>query len=60
MTAWTEAEAKARFDELLDRAASEGPQLVRRGNRVFLVMTREAYKAGLAAIAKVGEPNARR
>jgi hypothetical protein len=40
---WTDTEAQERFDELLDNVEPEGPQLVRRGEREYWVMTIEQY-----------------
>lgn len=36
--AWTVAEAKARFSELIDRAAEAGPQVVTRNGRAAAVV----------------------
>jgi prevent-host-death family protein len=42
VTAWGAAKAKAEFGTLLDKAESEGPQLVkRRKKEFFVVMTKE-------------------
>ena len=41
MAIWGAAEAKAKFSAVLDKAEKEGPQLVRRRQREFYVMTRE-------------------
>jgi hypothetical protein len=41
MANWAVAEAKARFSAVLDRAESEGPQLVERRKRRFVLMTEE-------------------
>jgi prevent-host-death family protein len=41
MTAWGAAKAKARFSEVLDKAQTEGPQLVTRRKEEFWVVTRE-------------------
>ena len=38
---WAATQAKAKFSEVLDRAESEGPQVVLRRKREFVVMTRE-------------------
>jgi prevent-host-death family protein len=35
------AEAKAKFSEVLDKAETAGPQVVKRRNREYLIMTRE-------------------
>jgi prevent-host-death family protein len=42
---WAATQAKAKFSEVLDRAETEGPQLVRRRKREFIVMTREQHDA---------------
>lgn len=42
---WAATQAKAKFSEVLDRAETEGPQIVRRRKREYCVMTREAYEA---------------
>lgn len=43
-SAWSVADAKARFSELLDRATSEGPQAVsRRGRAVAMVVSIEEW-----------------
>jgi len=34
---WNVTEAKDRFSELLDRAEREGPQHIRRGDRVYVI-----------------------
>ena len=39
------AEAKAKFSAVLDKAESEGPQLVRRRKQTFYVFTREQIDA---------------
>ncbi len=41
MTSWGVAEAKAQFSAVLDKAETEGPQLVRRRKREFYVLTKE-------------------
>ena len=41
MTAWGAAKAKAQFSAVLDKAETEGPQLVERRKRKFLIMTEE-------------------
>jgi prevent-host-death family protein len=41
MGTWGVAKAKAHFSAVLDKAETEGPQLVTRRKREFLVMTRE-------------------
>jgi len=41
VTAWGAAKAKAQFSAVLDKAETEGPQLVERRKRKFLIMTEE-------------------
>jgi prevent-host-death family protein len=41
MATWQATKAKAQFSEVLDRAATEGPQLVRRRKQEFYVVTKE-------------------
>jgi prevent-host-death family protein len=41
MTAWGAAKAKAQFSTVLDKAVSEGPQLVTRRKEEFVLMTRQ-------------------
>ncbi len=41
MAVWGVAEAETQFSAVLDKAESEGPQLVTRRGREFLVMARE-------------------
>jgi hypothetical protein len=41
MTHWAVAEAKAKFSAVLDKAESEGPQLVERRKKRFVLMTEE-------------------
>lgn len=38
---WAATQAKAKFSEVLDRAETEGPQLVKRRNREFVVITKD-------------------
>ncbi len=38
---WAATQAKAKFSEVLDKAETEGPQLVRRRKREFYVIARE-------------------
>ena len=45
MSGWGAAKAKAQFSEMLDRAVSEGPQLVTRRKQEFYVVTREQLEA---------------
>ena len=41
MTSWAVTKAKAQFSAVLDKAESEGPQIVERGERRFVVLTEE-------------------
>ena len=41
MASWRATEAKAKFSAMLDKAATEGPQLVRRRRQEFYVLTKE-------------------
>jgi prevent-host-death family protein len=42
---WTVAEAKARFSEVIDRAATQGPQTVtRNGRRAVVVVAAEEWE----------------
>jgi antitoxin Phd len=45
MAKWGVAEAKARFSAVLDKAETEGPQLVTRRKREFYVVTKEQLTA---------------
>lgn len=41
MARWAATKAKAKFSEVLDRAALEGPQLVTRRNQEFYVVMKD-------------------
>ena len=41
---WRLADAKNRFSELVNRALTEGPQLVRRRNDAVVVLDRKEYE----------------
>ena len=41
---WRLADAKNRFSEVVNRALTEGPQLVRRRNDAVIVMDRRKYE----------------
>ncbi len=51
--AWAATQAKAKFSEVLDKAETSGPQLVKRRKREFLVITTEDYAK--RTVAKVTE-----
>ncbi len=43
--AWTVADAKARFSQVIDRALTEGPQLVtRNGRKAVIVVSAEEWE----------------
>jgi len=46
---WAATQAKAKFSEVLDRAETSGPQLVKRRKREFLVITKEDFAKRTAA-----------
>jgi len=56
MTAWAATQAKAKFSEVLDKAETEGPQIVRRRKQEFVLMTREEHDAAQAVKKGVAEP----
>jgi prevent-host-death family protein len=41
---WPATQAKAKFSEVLDKAETEGPQVVRRRKREFYVLTKEQFE----------------
>lgn len=43
MATWRVAEAKAKFSAVLDKAETEGPQLVTRRKREFFLVTKEQW-----------------
>jgi hypothetical protein len=45
MASWGATQAKAQFSAVLDKAETEGPQLVRRRKREFYVLTKEQLAA---------------
>lgn len=55
---WAVAEAKAKFSEVLDKAETSGPQVVRRRNREYLIMTKEEHDASpqVAKLLREGAP----
>ena len=54
MANWGVAQAKAQFSAVLDKAETEGPQLVRRRKREFYIVTKEqlAERPKSAAVEK--------
>lgn len=53
MASWQATDAKARFSALLDAAATEGPQVVRRRKRTFIVTTEEEFEKRVAEASPV-------
>jgi prevent-host-death family protein len=49
MGTWGVAKAKAQFSEVLDKAETEGPQLVRRRKQEFVLLTQEEFAKRSAA-----------
>jgi prevent-host-death family protein len=41
---WAATQAKAKFSEVLDKAETEGPQLVRRRKQEFVVVTKDDFE----------------
>jgi hypothetical protein len=56
MTSWGATKAKAQFSAVLDRAESEGPQLIERRKKRFFLVTEEEF-AKAHAKAKPGSPH---
>jgi hypothetical protein len=56
MANWAVAEAKAKFSAVLDKAESEGPQLVERRKKRFVLMTEEELARRTRVSATVGAP----
>jgi hypothetical protein len=48
MASWGVAKAKAHFSAVLDHAASEGPQLIRRRKECFIITTQEEIERRFA------------
>ena len=44
MATWGATKAKAQFSAVLDRASTEGPQLVTRRNQEFYIVTKEQMR----------------
>jgi len=44
MTSWQATQAKAKFSEVLDKASSEGPQLVKRRGTTYVLSTEDAWR----------------
>lgn len=56
MTSWGATEAKTKFSAVLDKAESEGPQLVRRRKKRFVLLTEEELERLSNAPAKGEKP----
>jgi hypothetical protein len=50
MTSWGATKAKAQFSEVLDKAETEGPQVVQRRKKRFIVLTEEELNRRTAGI----------
>jgi len=48
VTVWSASKARAQFSALLDKVESEGPQIIKRGNQEFRVMTMEQLEEQLS------------
>lgn len=55
MATWGVAEAKAKFSAVLDKAEKEGPQLVTRRKREFLLVTKEQWATVSGQAAPKGD-----
>ena len=65
MANWAVAEAKAKFSAVLDKAESEGPQLVERRKKRFVLMTedelaRRTRASVVVSTTNVGEASGKR
>lgn len=58
MTSWGVAEAKARFSAVLDKAEAEGPQMVTRRKKSFVLLTAEAWAATTPAVSSTADDTA--
>lgn len=56
MASWGATEAKAQFSAVLDKAETEGPQLVRRRRQEFYVLTKEQLMQRSYAPGEVDKP----
>ena len=56
MANWAVAEAKAKFSAVLDKAEKEGPQLVERRKKRFVLMTEEELARRTRVSAAVSAP----
>jgi hypothetical protein len=64
MANWAVAEAKAKFSAVLDKAENEGPQLVERRKKRFVLMTEEELarrtRSSAVSASVVGEASGKR
>jgi Antitoxin Phd_YefM, type II toxin-antitoxin system len=51
MAGWGVSQAKAQFSAVLDKAETEGPQLVKRRKREFYIVTKEQLAETKAAVS---------
>jgi hypothetical protein len=51
MAGWGVAQAKAQFSAVLDKAETEGPQLVKRRKREFYIVTKEQLAETKAVVS---------
>jgi PHD/YefM family antitoxin component YafN of YafNO toxin-antitoxin module len=56
MTKWGATQAKAQFSAMLDKAETEGPQLVRRRKQEFYVLTKEQFAQRRQAAMEENSP----
>ena len=50
MTSWRATQAKAQFSAVLDKAETEGPQVVQRRKKRFVVLTEEELTRRTASV----------
>lgn len=48
MRVWTVEEVPERFDDMLDAAEKDGPQIIGYGDKTMILVTKEDYEAHLA------------
>ncbi len=48
MKVWTAEEIPERFDDMLDAAERDGPQIIGYGDKTMILLTKEDYQAHLA------------
>jgi hypothetical protein len=55
MTSWRATQAKAQFSAVLDKAETEGPQIVQRRKKRFIVLTEEELTRRTAGVMPTTE-----